>query len=48
MAGKIRQPIDVDKFTKFIEENVPEIKTPIDIKQVYLSLSNYDKLRIYW
>jgi hypothetical protein len=34
MAGVVRQPIDVQSLERFISQNVPEIKTPIDIKQV--------------
>lgn len=34
MAGIVRQPIDVQSLERFITQNVPEIKTPIDIKQV--------------
>jgi len=37
MAGPIRQPIDVKALEKYIDSTVPEIKTPLDIKQV----SNY-------
>jgi aminoglycoside phosphotransferase (APT) family kinase protein len=34
MAGVVRQPIDLRSLEKYIAANVPEIKTPIDIKQV--------------
>jgi hypothetical protein len=34
MAGPIRQPIDLKKLQDYIEKNVPEIKTPLDVKQV--------------
>lgn len=34
MAGKIRQPIDEKAFAKYIDDNVPQIKTPIHLKQV--------------
>jgi hypothetical protein len=34
MAGEIRQPIDIIALQKYIENNVPEIKTPLEIKQV--------------
>lgn len=34
MAGPIRQPIDLDKLAKYIDQNAPEIKTPLDVKQV--------------
>jgi hypothetical protein len=34
MAGVVRQPIDVPSLERFISENIPEIKPPIDIRQV--------------
>ncbi len=34
MAGPVRQPIDVGSLSNYIENNVPEIKLPILIKQV--------------
>lgn len=34
MAGRVRQPIDEAALEKYISDNVPEIKTPIDLKQV--------------
>lgn len=34
MAGRVRHPIDVKALEKYIEEHVPEIKTPLDLKQV--------------
>lgn len=34
MAGPIRQPINLDNLSKYIDQNAPEIKTPIDVKQV--------------
>lgn len=34
MAGRVRQPIDVAALERYISKSVPEIKTPIDIKQV--------------
>ena len=34
MAGAVRQPIDIDSLSQYIEENVPEIQLPISIKQV--------------
>ncbi|KAK5990477.1 putative acyl-CoA dehydrogenase IBR3 [Cladobotryum mycophilum] len=33
MAGVVRQPIDEKAFEKFVSENVPVIKTPIELKQ---------------
>ena len=35
MAGAVRQPIDVESLSKFIERNVPEIELPIIVKQVF-------------
>lgn len=34
MAGPIRQQIDLDSLARYIDKNVPEIKTPLDVKQV--------------
>ena len=34
MAGPVRQPIDVAALERYIDQNVPDIKTPIDVKQV--------------
>ena len=34
MAGPVRQPINVDSLSNYIEKNVPEIKLPISVKQV--------------
>lgn len=38
MAGAVRQPIDEKAFGKFLEENVPIIKTPVDLKQASTEL----------
>ncbi|KAK4629031.1 putative acyl-CoA dehydrogenase IBR3 [Fulvia fulva] len=40
MAGPIRQPIDLDKLAKYIDQNAPEIKTPLDVKQFGYGQSN--------
>lgn len=37
MAGRVRQPIDLVAFEKYVTENVPAIKTPIELKQVSAS-----------
>jgi hypothetical protein len=34
MAGAVRQPIDLDSLTRYIEKHVAEISLPITIKQV--------------
>ena len=34
MAGPVRQPINIDSLSSYIEKNVPEIKLPISVKQV--------------
>ncbi|KAK0267498.1 hypothetical protein LTR35_016228 [Friedmanniomyces endolithicus] len=40
MAGPIRQPIDVGNLERYIQNNVPEIKTPLDVKQFGYGQSN--------
>lgn len=37
MAGNVRQPIDIASLERYISENVPEIKVPVDVKQVCIS-----------
>lgn len=34
MAGRVRQPIDERALEKYLSDNVPEIKTPVEVKQV--------------
>lgn len=34
MAGPVRQPIDIPSLERYISHNVPEIFTPISLKQV--------------
>lgn len=34
MAGPVRQPIDIPALERYIEQHVPIIKTPLDVKQV--------------
>lgn len=36
MAGEVRQPIDIPSLERYIDQNVSEIKTPLDIKQASL------------
>jgi hypothetical protein len=36
MAGRIRQPIDIKSLEDYLNIHVPEIKTPLDVKQVSL------------
>jgi hypothetical protein len=38
MAGEVRQPIDIPSLERYIDQNVSEIKTPLDVKQVSLAL----------
>lgn len=46
MAGRVRQPIDVKALEAYIQKTVPEIKIPIDLKQVsFQSLGG--KKRVY-
>lgn len=40
MAGPVRQPIDLKSLEKYIDSNVPEIKTPLQIKQFGFGQSN--------
>ncbi|KAJ0349011.1 hypothetical protein COL154_005170 [Colletotrichum chrysophilum] len=40
MAGRVRHPIDQAALERYIEKNVPEIKTPIEIKQFGFGQSN--------
>ncbi|KAK4499037.1 hypothetical protein PRZ48_009549 [Zasmidium cellare] len=40
MAGPIRQPIDLDSLARYIDKTVPEIKTPLDVKQFGYGQSN--------
>ena len=39
MAGRVRQPIDVKALEAYITKTVPEIKVPLDVKQVSSRLS---------
>jgi hypothetical protein len=34
MAGAVRQPIDIQALEDYISKNVPQIKAPIELKQV--------------
>ena len=36
MAGPVRQPIDLESLSKYIDNNVPAIKLPIEVQQVSL------------
>ncbi|KAG9242968.1 putative acyl-CoA dehydrogenase family member 10 [Calycina marina] len=40
MAGIVRQPIDLEALMRYISGNIPEIKTPIDLKQFGFGQSN--------
>ncbi|CAK4033234.1 acyl- dehydrogenase IBR3 [Lecanosticta acicola] len=40
MAGPIRQQIDLDSLAKYIDQTVPKIKTPLDVKQFGYGQSN--------
>lgn len=40
MAGAVRQPIDQAALERFIDQNVPEIKTPVELKQFGFGQSN--------
>lgn len=36
MAGDVRQPIDIPSLERYLNQNVPEIKTPLEVKQASL------------
>ncbi|KAJ5502876.1 hypothetical protein N7463_005750 [Penicillium fimorum] len=40
MAGEVRQPIDIPSLERYIDQNVPEVKTPLDVKQFGFGQSN--------
>ncbi|BCS19017.1 phosphotransferase family protein [Aspergillus puulaauensis] len=40
MAGTVRQPIDVPALERYIDQNVPIIKTPLEVKQFGFGQSN--------
>jgi aminoglycoside phosphotransferase (APT) family kinase protein len=40
MAGPVRQPIDLASLERYIDNNVPEIKTPLELKQFGFGQSN--------
>lgn len=40
MAGRVRQPIDVGALERYINQHVPDIKTPLDVKQFGFGQSN--------
>ncbi|KAF9249704.1 hypothetical protein DTO013E5_4311 [Penicillium roqueforti] len=40
MAGEVRQPIDIPSLEKYIDQHVPEVKTPLDVKQFGFGQSN--------
>ncbi|KAK6071183.1 aminoglycoside phosphotransferase [Seiridium cupressi] len=40
MAGRVRHPIDVKALERYVEKHVPEIKTPLDVKQFGFGQSN--------
>ncbi|KAF2653499.1 APH-domain-containing protein [Lophiostoma macrostomum CBS 122681] len=40
MAGPVRQPIDINSLERYIDSNVPDIKTPITLKQFGFGQSN--------
>ncbi|KAJ5115447.1 hypothetical protein NUU61_001206 [Penicillium alfredii] len=40
MAGAVRQPIDIPSLERYIDQNVPALKTPLDVKQFGFGQSN--------
>lgn len=47
MAGPIRQPINLDNLSKYIDQHAPEIKTPLDVKQVAPPGTSLTNLLLY-
>ena len=41
MAGPIRQPINIKAVQKYLDEKVPQIKTPVSLKQVLSSIPRF-------
>jgi hypothetical protein len=46
MAGRVRQPIDEKSFEKYLIDNVPAVKTPIELKQVCAQQHSYSDLAV--
>lgn len=42
MAGAVRQPIDIPSLERYLDRNVPEIKTPLQVKQVCIPLVSHN------
>ncbi|KAJ5720231.1 uncharacterized protein N7483_008165 [Penicillium malachiteum] len=40
MAGVVRQPIDIPSLERYVDLNVPALKTPLDVKQFGFGQSN--------
>ncbi|PSR80974.1 phosphotransferase enzyme family domain-containing protein [Coniella lustricola] len=40
MAGRVRQPIDIDSLHAYLKHHVPEIQLPLDVKQFGYGQSN--------
>ncbi|KAI0387513.1 phosphotransferase enzyme family protein [Hypomontagnella monticulosa] len=40
MAGEVRHPIDIAALERYISQNVPQIKVPLDVKQFGFGQSN--------
>ncbi|KAL8738617.1 MAG: hypothetical protein Q9181_000613 [Wetmoreana brouardii] len=40
MAGAVRQPVDSESLSVYVDQHVPEVKLPIDIKQFGFGQSN--------
>jgi hypothetical protein len=45
MAGPVRQPIDLASLERYIEGNVPQIKTPLSLKQVSYAMTSKQSRR---
>ena len=46
MAGRIRQPINLENLEKYIKQYVPEIAVPLDVKQVSTLQSKHTTISI--
>ena len=44
MAGEVRQPIDIPSLERYIDRNVPALKTPLDVKQVRLEYTSWNQV----
>ena len=43
MAGDVRQPIDIDSLSRYIEQNVTDISLPLKVEQASHSATSGSK-----